>query len=108
MVETVTDDELVGDIEDDVVGLDRDFAATGFAEEDGGANGVWMMERELGDDFDERVAGIEDVVDDQDVATLQIGKELIVDHQARCGVALRAGTGWRGSVPRGADCRGDE
>ena len=59
-----------------VVGPDGDLAAVGFSQEHGGADRRRLMLGELGNHLDERVAGVEDVVNHEDVAAGDVGSSL--------------------------------
>ena len=71
VIEAVADDEFVGDLEADPVGPDGDFWRRLLLQQDadfhvGGAEFLQAL-----DDGGEGAAGVEDVVDDDDVAALE-------------------------------------
>jgi len=66
-VHAVADDELVGDLEADVVGLDGDEAATGFVEAGGDLEGGGLVLEHEAAEIAKGEAGVEDVFDQDDV-----------------------------------------
>ena len=75
-IEPVADDEDIGDLEADEVGLDRHLPAPLFAEEDERPHAGRSPLLHRRDDRLHRSAGVEDVVDDKNVLTGQIGEEI--------------------------------
>jgi hypothetical protein len=67
VVHAVADDELVGDFESDVVGLDGDEAALGFVEAGGDLEGGGLVLEHEAAEVGEGEAGVEDVFDEDDV-----------------------------------------
>lgn len=76
VIKSVTDDEGIGDSEAGVVGLDAVFAVYAFLEEDAGAEGFGFEATKLVEDGVEGLAGIQDIVDEEDVAVMDIGGEV--------------------------------
>jgi hypothetical protein len=76
VIKSVTDDEGIGDSEACVVGLDGVGMWDAFFEEDAGAEGFGFEATELVEDGVEGLAGIEDIVDEEDVAVVDIGGEV--------------------------------
>ncbi len=69
-VHAVADDEMVGDFEGDVVGLDGDEAALGFVEAGGDFEGGGLVLEHEAAQIGEGKAGVEDVFDEDDVLAL--------------------------------------
>jgi len=67
VVHAVADDEVVGDFEGDVVGLDGDEAALGFVEAGGDLEGGGLVLEHEAAEVGEGKAGVEDVFDEDDV-----------------------------------------
>jgi len=67
IVHAVANDELVGDAEGDIVGLDGDKAACGFVEAGGDLERGWLVLEHEAAQIAEGQAGVEDVLDDDDV-----------------------------------------
>ena len=77
-VQTVAHDELIGDLEGNMVWLDGNLLALLFAKKYGRMQGPWFTLLDLGEDAFERVPGVEDIIDQEDVAALDRGKQLCV------------------------------
>jgi hypothetical protein len=91
-VEAVADEELVGDGEADVAhGQVLDEAPIGAVEECGGGERSGGAERQRLAEVVEREAGVDDVLDDHDVASGDLGVEVL--EQADAGVPALVGAG---------------
>ena len=79
IVDAVADDEFIGDFEAHEVGHELDFAAAAFVEQYAGvkAGGVELLEHR--DDDRKGFAGVEDVIDQQDVTVADIKGEILED-----------------------------
>lgn len=92
-IETVTDDETVGDLKPHEVGFELNFTPAFFVEEDAGAHAGGILFFDQIDDDRESFPGVEDVVDEEDVAASDIEREAVkeVRFAARPGVVAVAG-----------------
>ena len=95
-IQAVAEDELVGDLLADVVGVDVDLSSGGLVQECAGLDasgtlGLDVVHQEL-----QGVAGVNDILDDQDVAVGHVGTvevDLHLDLAGRLGaVAVGIGT----------------
>ncbi len=67
VVHAVADDELIGDLEGDVVGFDGDETAGGLVEAGGDLEGGGLVLKHEAAEVAEGEAGVQDVLDDDDV-----------------------------------------
>jgi cobalt-zinc-cadmium efflux system protein len=72
VVEPVADDPLVADIEPEVVDVDLDLGPFRLADECTGPDGRGTMGTEHADQVLERMGGIDDILDDQDVLAFDV------------------------------------
>src|SRR4029453_10369422 len=79
IVEAVTNNEHVGDFKADIVGPKGDLLLPFFQHEHSGADRPWAALVEQRNHFEQRVARVEDVIDDQHVAASDFGKHVEVD-----------------------------
>lgn len=92
-IEAVADDELVGDFEADEIGGEVDFAAAFFVEEDAGADAGGLQFFDDVDDDGEGFSGVEDVVDEEDVAVSEIEREAVEELRFAVGFGVVAVAG---------------
>ena len=77
VVETVADDELVGDLTADIVGHEGDLAAAGLVEQGTGLDALGTLELEVTAEVRERSAGVDDVLDEDDVLALNVRVQIL-------------------------------
>jgi len=105
-VHAVANDELVGDLEAYVVGLDGDEAAIGLVEAGGDLErGGFVLEHEAAE-ITESETGIEDVFDDDDVLALDGVVDVFDELDGARGDAGAAVTGDSDEVEGGVDSDG--
>lgn len=92
-IETVADDEFIGDGETHEVGLEFDLATTTFIEEHASADAGGVEFLDHGDDGGDGFAGVEDVVDEEDVAVGDVEAEAAEDLGLADGAGLVAVAG---------------
>src|SRR5262249_35932146 len=83
VIQAIADHEDVGDDESAVIGLDGDDLAANLAEEYGGADGCGTPVLDMLDQGGEGLSGVEDVVEQQDVAAGDVGRERFIDDEGR-------------------------
>src|SRR5439155_1033696 len=81
VVQPVTDDKGIGDVEAKVVRLQGDGLPTELAEQHHDADGQRAEVAQVADKMGKRVARIEDVVQQQDVTAANVGNEVGADAQ---------------------------
>jgi hypothetical protein len=81
VIEAVTDDEEIGDLEADVVRADRFPAARGLLEQNTDAEAQGVGGPEAGDDVAEGLASIEDVVDNEHITSTEVEPEFFGEDQ---------------------------
>jgi len=77
VVEAVAHHEQVGDMEADVVGADRFAAAGRFLEEDTDAKASRLGRTKSGHYRTERLTGVKDVVDDEDIPSAEVESQFL-------------------------------
>src|SRR5688572_6396620 len=85
VVESVTDNEFVADVESDEVRLELGDARFLFAQQNAEANAQWpRVGAQFAADGVERATGIEDVIDNEDMAAVDIRRRDLIesDHAA--------------------------
>ena len=96
IVETVSDDEFVLDLEADIFDLDVDLPPARLAQQARGSQALRVSRSEHVLEIVQRQTGVDDVFDDNDVAALQRGVEVL--EKPHLAGALR-----RGAVARNGD-----
>ena len=81
VVETVADDEFVGNLKADVVCWDVVLAPGFFGEQNTGANFPGLHGLQFADHRAEGFAGVEDVIDEQYIAVADVEPEFLGEHQ---------------------------
>lgn len=79
VVEAVADDELVGNVEADPLDVDRDLGRLGLPQEGADLQGGGLAGAEVRQQPGQGQAGVDDVLDDQDVLALDVGVEVLED-----------------------------
>jgi hypothetical protein len=105
VIEAVTDNEKIGNLESDVMGPDDFLSASGLFEENANPEAPGAGGTKPGHDSFEGLAGVEDVVDDEDVAATEIEPHFLGEDEF-AGLGFRAIAGdakeiqfdWQGKV----------
>src|SRR5262249_53405732 len=81
VVQSVTDDKSIRDVETEVVGLQGNGLPTELAEQHHDTDRKWAEVTQVADQMGERLAGSEDIVQQQDVTAMDVGNEVGADAQ---------------------------
>src|SRR5512143_2193061 len=90
VVESESDDELVGNLDSDVANLRLDDGGVGLAEHRGDLDRGRSPRSEVRDEPRERAPRGDDVLDDQDVAPRDVGVEILENPDDARGLGPRA------------------
>ena len=72
IVQTVADNELVGNLTADIVGHEGDLAAAGLIQQSTGADGANTLEFEIAAQVGQGLTGVDDILDDENIGFLEI------------------------------------
>ena len=97
VIQAVSDDELVGNVETDVLDIQRAGHGLRLAEHRHDLDGVGVAAAQVLHQVAQRQAGVDDVLDDEDVAALDVLGEVLEDAHHAAG--LRTGTVGRHGHP---------
>jgi len=98
IVESVADYEMIGYGEAYPVRFEWGFATSWLVEQHAGMDGCGIARENFVLYTRQGVAGIEDVVDEEDVAVLDLGSEVAQDTRARLGRSRIAVTGYANAI----------
>ena len=87
-VETVADNELVGNFKTAVVNLNVNFAATGLVKERANLYAVSLFVHEIIDKKIHGCAGVDNIFDEQNIATFGVIVEIFEDIDLTAGMGI--------------------
>src|SRR4051812_18315352 len=79
VVQAIAHDELVGNRETDVVDRDLDEPPGGLVEQRADPERPWILAAQVADEVVERQPRVDDVLDDQDLLTLDASRQVLQD-----------------------------